>query len=405
MNRESAAAPELLLAGGRVVTPYRVLERGGVWIRGGKIAAVGPAADFAGVAGAGVRRIDCTGCIVAPGFVDIHVHGAGGGDTMAGTPEAVRALAAWHARGGTTSLLPTTLTASPEAIDRALAAVAQVMREEPRDRARVLGAHVEGPHINPEQAGAQNPAYVRGATAADIAFLTERAGCIRVVTAAPEIEGGLELGTALARAGIVASIGHSSALYPDVVRAAECGYRSVTHLFCAMRPWINVRGDKTAGLVESAFLLDELFVEVIADLNHVSAHLMQLVFKVKGADRVALVTDAMWATGLPPGPYKMGGLDIVVTPTSARLADDSANAGSVATMDACVRNAVLHAGVPLEAALRSASLTPATLIGASDRKGSLAPGKDGDVTVLTGDLQVRATIVGGRVVYERPQPA
>lgn len=398
----TSASSDLLLLGGLVVTPFRRIKPGGVYIVDGKIGGVGRAADFESLrTRPDLSILDCSDCIVAPGFIDIHVHGAGGGDVMNGTTASIRTMARYHAMGGTTALLPTTLTAPTPSIAKALDAIASVQQEEATDRAQVLGAHVEGPHIAVEQAGAQNPAHIRGATPRDIEFLTQRADSVRLVTAAPEIENGLTLGNALAHHGIVPSMGHSSAAYKEVSQALEAGYRSVTHLFCGMKPWINVRGDKRGGLVESAFLYDDLFVEMIADLNHVSAHLMQLTFKVKGADRVALITDGMWATGMPPGPYTMGGLDIIVTESAARLADDSGNAGSVATMETCVQNVVTHAGVPLADALRSAALTPAALIGADRQKGSLTPGKDGDVTVLDAHLRVRATVTSGRVVYQR----
>ncbi len=395
-----APARRVLFERGTVVTPLQVLRDGALYVERGVIRAVGQIPELDRFRAEADRIVDCSGRYIVPGFIDVHVHGGGGGDTMAASVEALRTMARFHARGGTTALVATTVSADEGAIARALAAIRRARDEGEWPGAAILGAHLEGPFIAPEQAGAQNPGAIRAPSPADLDRLSDWAEIVRVITAAPEIEGGLEVGRKAAALGIVASMGHSNALYPDVVRGVAAGYRSVTHLYCGMSKWVNVRGEKMAGLAESALLIDELFVELIADGNHVPPHLIQLTYKVKGADRVCLVTDSIWAAGLPPGPYQLGGVDIVVTPTSARMADGSGNAGSVATMDMNLRNVVQLAGIGLADAIRSATWTPANLLAIHNKKGVLAPGKDADVVVLDEDLRVRLTMVAGRIVFE-----
>ncbi len=386
----------LLLAGGTVLTPVRRIDRGAVLITDGRIVAVDRAAVVHPPADAVVE--DCSGLTVVPGFVDIHVHGGGGGDVMQGTVEALQIMSGAHACGGTTSFLATTLTA-PEGQILSVLETVRAARQSTLPGAQVLGAHLEGPFLSRAQAGAQNPLHIRPPNPEEVGRLLEYAEEIRLVTAAPEIPGGLELGQRLHERGIVASIGHSDAYYPDVVRAVEAGYRHVTHLYCGMSHWVNIRGEKTAGVSEAALLLDDLTVELIADGNHVSPHMMALALKAKGVERVCLVTDALPFTGLPPGRYRLGGVDIVTTPTSARMLDDSGNAGSVATMDRLVQTMVQEVGVVLQDAVAMATVVPARVVGVDHHKGTLAPGMDGDVVVLTEGLRVAMTVVEGRVVY------
>lgn len=386
----------MVLAGGTVLTPLRRIERGVVVITDGCIAAVDHTAAVRWPEGTAVE--DCSGMTVVPGFVDIHVHGGGGGDVMDGTLESLQIVSAAHARGGTTSFLATTLTAPEPRILSVLDAI-RTARRSLMPGAEVLGAHLEGPFLSKAQAGAQNAEHIRPPSAAEVNRLLEYAPEIRVVTAAPEIPGGLELGRTLSRHGIVASIGHSDAQYPDVLKAVEAGYRHVTHLYCAMSRWVNIRGEKIAGVSESALLLDDLTVELIADGNHVSPHMMALTLKAKGTGLVCLVTDAIPFAGLPPGRYRLGGVEIVTTPTAARMPDDSGNAGSVATMVQLVRRMVQDVGVAFEDAVAMATVVPARIIGVGHRKGMLAPGMDGDAVVLTQDLHVSMTVAGGRIVF------
>ena len=327
--------------------------------------------------------------IVAPGFIDQHVHGGGGGDTMDGEP-GVRALARHHLRHGTTALLPTTLTAPWSDVLEALAGVRAVMRAPGDGEAVVLGAHLEGPFVSPERLGAQPPFAVLPTfeRVAEVLAL----GVVRVVTIAPELPGALESVGAWARAGVRVSVGHTRAdaaaveAFLAAVRAAG-GVAGATHLFNAMGG-IEGRAPGPAG----ALLADDAAViEVIADGFHVAPAALRLAWRAAG-ERFVLVTDAIRASGMRDGESELGGRRVRVVDAAARL-DDGTLAGSMLTMDAAVRGAV-RAGVPLEAALRAASTAPARALGLGDR-GVVSIGARADLVVLTPDLRVAEVVLGG----------
>ena len=327
--------------------------------------------------------------IVAPGFIDQHVHGGGGGDTMDGEP-GVRALARHHLRHGTTALLPTTLTAPWSDVLEALAGVRAVMRAPGDGEAVVLGAHLEGPFVSPERLGAQPPFAVLPTfeRVAEVLALD----VVRVVTIAPELPGALESVGAWARAGVRVSVGHTRAdaaaveAFLAAVRAAG-GVAGATHLFNAMGG-IEGRAPGPAG----ALLADDAAViEVIADGFHVAPAALRLAWRAAG-ERFVLVTDAIRASGMRDGESELGGRRVRVVDAAARL-DDGTLAGSMLTMDAAVRGAV-RAGVPLEAALRAASTAPARALGLGDR-GVVSIGARADLVVLTPDLRVAEVVLGG----------
>lgn len=399
------------LLNARVVTPHRDIPSGYVALAGERIIAVGSMGELAmggGMPG-GASSTDLGGRIVMPGFIDLHVHGGGGADLMDGTPEAILDLAETHARGGTTGLLATTLTSSEENLHRALEAFREASRragrpDSPYRGARLLGIHLEGPYFSRAYKGAQDPRYLKLPDSAHYRTILEEYPEVRRWSAAPELPGALELGEELRRRDVLASIGHTDADFDTVVRALEAGYTHLTHFYSAMSGVRRVNCYRVAGAVEAGYLLDGLTVEVIADGHHVLPPLLQVVYKVKGPDRVALVTDAMRAAGLPAGEYVLGSLQdgqrVVVENGVAWLSDRSAFAGSVATANRLVRTMVEHAGVPLADAAKMASTTPARLLGLA-AKGTLAPGKDADLVVLEPDFEVALTVVEGRVTYCR----
>jgi N-acetylglucosamine-6-phosphate deacetylase len=386
---------KLFLRGGRLITPLRVIERGGLLIEGGQINALGeglePPRD--------VKILNLQGNYIAPGFIDIHVHGGGGADVMDGTVEALETISRVHAAGGTTSLLATTLTAPLEEIRKALESIA-CARRTLLSGAQVLGAHLEGPYFSMEQRGAQNPAYLKNPKPQEyLKLLEDYPGEILRVSAAPELEGALELGRALRDRGILASIGHSSATYDEILAAIEAGYTHVTHLYSGMSGVKRVAGYRVSGVIEATLLLDELTTEVIADGHHLPPSLLRLILKAKGLERVSLVTDAIAATGMPPGNYTLGELEIIVEDGVAKLPDRSAFAGSVATMNLLVRNMVQNVGLALPEAVKMATLNPARLLKLEGRKGLLAPGADADIVVFDNEINILLTIVGGRIVF------
>lgn len=389
----------LILQGGALFTPRERRDHAWLLIRHGRIAALGqgtpPEAPDA-------RRVDCAGLTIAPGFVDLHTHGAGGADLMDAPHDtaAIRTIARAHVAGGTTTWFGTTVAAPLDETARVVAAALPFVNT-PLDGATLAGLHLEGPFLNPAQCGAHRPEYLRAPTPDDytpLLRLLESRGRHRL-TAAPEIEGGHALGRDASRAGLHVAIGHSEAMLPDVQPALDAGYTHVTHLYSCTTGLRVERGYKTPGLNDAALLLDSLTVELIADGHHVPPALIQLVHKVKGPDRLCLVTDSMRATGLPEGTYKLGEWDVLVEDGVAKLPDRSRFAGSVCTMARAVRTAV-SAGLPLSDALRMASETPARFAGLT-AKGTLAPGQDADVVVLDDRLDVTTTIVGGRILFER----
>lgn len=333
--------------------------------------------------------------VVLPAFIDTHVHGAGGADAMDGNREALSVIAETLAKEGTASFLATTMTQSPENITRALSAVKDYMAEAPDSGAKILGVHLEGPFIAEKFKGAQPLEYVAAPDIKVFEKYNEAAGgAIKIVTMAPETEGAEDFIKYLAENGIIASIGHTAAKYADVERAVAAGAKNVTHTYNAQSPLHH----RDIGVVGSALLIDGLQTEIIADTIHVSVPALKLLVKNKPADKVTLITDAMRAKGMPDGESELGGQKVFVKNGEARLADGTL-AGSVLRMNVAVKNMVLKAGVPFERAVDFASLNPAKELGIADKKGSIAPGKDADFTVLDGEFNVLMTIRAGKIIY------
>lgn len=330
--------------------------------------------------------------VVLPGFIDPHIHGAGGADAMDGTQEALATISRTLAAEGTTAFLATTMTESREAILRALRAVRDC-GETPG--ARLLGLHLEGPFISADYAGAQPREYIAEPTVASFdEYMAASGGRIRIVTVAPEVAGADTLIRHLADAGVVPSVGHSAAGVADVRRAIACGARSVTHTYNAQSPFRH----REIGVAGSALLFDELNCEIIADGIHVSPEAIRLLVKNKPKDRVTLITDAMRAKGCPDGVSELGGQTVYVKNGEARLADGTL-AGSVLRMNDAVRRMVEVIGLPLTEAVDLATKNTAKLLGISDSCGSIACGRRADFTVLDSRFRVLMTVVGGRIVY------
>ena len=380
-----------IIHNGRVLTPTRVIEKGYVLIEGERISALGEGPSPQ-VGGAVV--LDAGGGYIGPGFIDVHAHGADGHDAMDATPEALRAIAAFKARHGVTGFLPTTMTDNAEAIRGALANIG--VCQDQRDSgsgAEVLGAHVEGPYFNVSKKGAQPPDYIRRADANEYARWFELC-TVGVVSVAPEFaENQPLIGYARAR-GAAVSIGHSDASYEQAAAAVALGANHVTHTYNGM----SGLDHRAPGVALAALTIPELYAEVICDLHHVHPAMIDLLVRLKGSERVVLITDAIRATGLPDGEYRLGKQTAIVKDGLPRTPAGSL-AGSSLTMDAALRNALRATGLPLHEVWRMASLTPAESIGLSAQKGSLEAGKDADVVVLDADLHVAATVVRGRVVY------
>ena len=386
------------LYNGRVLTPYRIITNGVVVVRDGKI-------DYVGekdIEVSGAEVIDAGGQYISPGFIDIHIHGGGGHDFMDGTVEAFLRIAETHARYGTTALLPTTLTSTKEA----LFGIFDVYRDACRHNvagAAFLGLHLEGPYFAMNQRGAQDPRYIRNPDALEYKEVLSRTDAVKRWSAAPELDGSVEFARYLRSRGVLVSLAHTDALYDEAVVGFENGFTLATHFYSCMNGVTRKNAYRYAGVIESAYLIDEMDVEVIADGIHCPPPLLRLIHKIKGTDRVALITDAMRAAGMPEGPSVLGsltdGLEVIVEGGVAKLPDRSSFAGSVATADRLVRTMVA-AGIPLIDVIRMMATTPARLLGLEDRKGSLVVGKDADIVVFDEGIRVGLTMVGGKVIYE-----
>ena len=387
----------LKIVNGTLITPYRYIRGGTLVVEDGVIRGV----HERDVDVPGATELDAGGRYVSPGFIDIHVHGGGGADFMDGTEAAFLTIAQLHARYGTTALVPTTLTAEKEDLLQTLDAYERATQTNHRG-AELLGIHLEGPYFAMSQRGAQDPRYIRNPDPREYEEILAYSSSIVRWSAAPELDGAITFGRRLREKGILAAVAHTDAVYEDVLTAFENGYSLATHLYSAMSGVTRRNAFRYAGVIESALLLD-MDVEIIADGVHLPPPLLKLVCKVKGVDRIALITDAMRAAGMPEGESTLGslknGLTVIVEDGVAKLPDRSSFAGSVATTNRLVRNMVQLADVPLLDAVRMASTTPARIMGIEHRKGALAVGKDADIIIFDENLTITATLVRGNVVY------
>jgi len=349
-----------------------------------------------------VPVIDAAGKYVSPGFIDIHVHGGGGHDFMDNTLDAFLEIAQLHARHGTTSFTPTTLSCEKRALLKTLSLYEEADALN-GSGAQFTGLHIEGPYFSMNQRGAQDPRFIRLPDPEEYEEILKRSSIVKRWSAAPELKGAITFGKFLKSKGVLPSIAHTDAVYEEVLEAFENGYTHVTHLYSAMSGVTRRNAFRFAGVVESAFLLDDMTVEIIADGIHLPPALLKLVYKIKGPDKIALITDAMRAAGMPPGESILGDLDnglkVIVEDGVAKLPDRSAFAGSVVTADKLVSNMITLAEVPLTDAIKMITSTPAAIMGVADRKGSLVVGKDADIVIFDQDIKIQYTIIGGKVVH------
>jgi N-acetylglucosamine-6-phosphate deacetylase len=336
--------------------------------------------------------IDAKGKYLSPGFIDIHIHGAGGHDTMEGTFEALNCIAKTIAKSGTTSFLPTTMTVSVEEIRTAVKAIAHA-KQNGTEGANVLGVHLEGPFINPQMVGAQNPNFVEEPSIESFNYMAgDNLDAVVSMTLAPEVPGADELIKYLKSKGIVVSIGHTKATYNETIHAISCGVCHSTHLYNAM-PGLHHR---EPGVVGAIFDTD-ITTETISDGIHISYPSLRIAYKTKGLDKVILVTDAMMACGMIDGKYSLGGQDVFVKDNAARL-QNGALAGSVLTLDKAIKNVYNNTNYSLHEVVKMATLNPAKLCKMEHRKGRIAEGYDADLVIFDEDINIEKVIVNGEIV-------
>ena len=376
----------------RLVLPEGVQE-GSLLMEDGKIAALNPEqAD-------GACMVDGKGCYLTPGLIEIHSHGAGGSDFMDGTLEDILVASRMHLRHGVTTLLPTTLTSTPEE----LFATIELFKEAQKVKEgmpNLHGLHLEGPYFSMAQRGAQDPKYIKNPDPEEYTLVLERAqGAIKRWSVAVELPGAMEMGDVLTAHGVLPSIGHSDAQLKHVEEAVKHGYSHVTHLYSGMSTITREQGFRKLGVLESAYVLDELTVEVIADGCHLPPELLRLVWRVKGRENTCLVTDSMRCAGQDVSESIVGsrknGQRAIVEDGVAKLPDRTAFAASIASADDLLRVMWKKAGIPLEDCVYMMTATPARILKLNDRKGMLKPGYDADVVLMDEELHPVAVYVMG----------
>ncbi|MGE5560363.1 MAG: N-acetylglucosamine-6-phosphate deacetylase [Chloroflexota bacterium] len=382
---------QLLIKDGRIVAPAGIIARGWVSLAAGKIAAIGSGDAPAAVA-RGATVVDASGLTVCPGFIDLHVHGGGGGHAHGGSPASILRMVGFHARHGTTGMLVTTGAALHGELLAAIRAACDAAASP--DGGNILGVHLEGPYLSPKYKGAQPERFIRPAALTELQQLLQVCpGFVRLVTLAPEVPGGLAAVDYLRRQGVIVAMGHTDATYDQAEQAIAAGVSHAAHMFSAMRPFHH----REAGVVGAALLDQRVTAELICDNIHVRPEAARILLTMKGSAGICLVTDAIAAAGQADGPAELFGEPITVAGGAARLPDGTL-AGSTLTLDRAVGNLVRSAGVSLSDAVRMASSNPARVLGLADRKGELSAGFDADIVLLDDDYAARMTIIAGRAV-------
>ena len=378
-----------LITNGKIIALERIIPVGSISVCDGLITGVYE----------GIERlpepdetvVDAGGKYISPGFLDIHVHGGGGYGFLRSSVDDVISCSKAHMKHGTTSIVPTISSATNELIKESLENIKEAtsnMTQGPE----ILGVHIEGPY------------FVRNPIKEEYMSIVDSFDNILRWSLAPELPGALEMANELRKREILLSIGHSDALFDETIKAYECGFTTVTHLYSCTSTVRRINAYRFAGIIEAAFLLDGMMVEIIADGKHLPASLLKLVYKIKGPERTCLVTDAIDVAGLKDVKgeiySQISDMNIIIEDDVAKLPDRLAFAGSVATTDRLVRNMINLADVPLYQAVKMMTATPAKNIGMFSKKGSLSTGKDADIIIFDDDINVSTVIVGGEVTFK-----
>lgn len=389
-----------LFKNARIITPTGITE-GELLVRDGVIAEIAFHQSLNVIAD---RVIDVKGNYLSPGFIDTHTHGAGNADFMDGSIEAIYEACKTHMEHGTTSIVPTTITSTKESLLEFIELFNQVELEK-KGLNHILGLHLEGPYFAYSQRGAQDPKYLRNPDPKEYLEVLSKTDRIIRWSFAVELEGSEEFLNVLREKGILSSLAHSDATCQQVMRAYENGLSALTHFYSAMSGVKRVNAYRVAGAIEAGYLLDDLFVEVIADGKHLPKELLQLIYKCKGSDKMCLVTDSMRAAGMPDGTYILGskedGMEVIVEEEVAKLCDRSAFAGSVATADRLIRVVKELTTAPLYEVVKMMTLTPAKMLHLDSKKGSIGKNKDADLIIFDENITIQMVMVSGEITVEK----
>lgn len=385
-----------VLRNATIYTPYFTIDRGCIYIEDGYISEV----DMEPCASTDMKAIDLHNYVVGPGFIDTHIHGILGVDVMDARPSSFLSMSRALSRYGVTSFIPTTVTAPHNTIIEVCKAFVEAYSQwTPLVGSRLLGLHLEGPYISSKRAGAQNKQFIRSPCIEEFKeYYSICRGLIREVTIAPEIEGAIDFIQMVSKMDIAVQIGHTDATYRETVQAILAGASKATHLYNGMREVHH----REPGVVIALLSTPTVYIELIADLIHVSREMLKFTIDYAGVDRIILITDAVSATGMPDGIYELGGLKIKVENGISKLAEGGGLAGSTLTMDRAFRN-IISLGYSIGDAFRMVSTNPAASIGAVEREriGLIRPGYRADLVVLNRELEVVMTIIDGYIVFNR----
>jgi N-acetylglucosamine-6-phosphate deacetylase len=385
--------PATVVHASRILTPEEELPDSIIVVEDGRITAVGHRDEVRLPTGA--SDFVARGMTVVPGFIDLHIHGAGGYDVMEANARALDRVAAGVARHGTTSMVATTVTAPVEDTCRSLEGIARYIRKHEaegsaRPAAEILGIHLEGPFISKTKRGVHPPEAIAKPSIETLnKFLAAADGLVKIVTVAPELPGAIELIEAIVAAKVVAALGHTDANYDQARAAIHAGARHAVHVYNAMRPFEH----RDPGILGAILTDPEITAEIIADGVHVAGPAIQVLIGCKGVDTVLLVSDGIAATGMPDGNYRLGGFEVTVKNGVCRDSEGRL-AGSTLTLDRAIRN-VVALGVSLQDAVRMATILPARRLGIAGKKGIIAVGADADLVALTPDLRVAGVMARG----------
>lgn len=383
----------LALVGGKIVTPFRVVNNGAIVIEEGMISQIGKASEIR--IQENYEVIDVSQKILAPGFVDLLVHGGGGAGFADENPDSIKKASEYFLRNGSTTILASLFAKPEQQLLDDLNRVAKHIKANPSTN--IYGIHMEGPFLNPGLKGAMNEDYLWKPTVEGWEKLWKASeGLIKIMTIAPELSGASDVMRAAAKKGVVLSIGHSMATYAEIEVAIDNGAAHVTHIFNAMRPFHH----RNPGVILGSLLKNELKIELIADKYHVHPAVMELLLKLKGASGIILITDSIRAGGMHEGEYEFADQKVFMKDNKAYL-EDGTLAGSTLTLNIAIRNLVESANAKLTDAFRMASLNGAKVLNIEHHKGILAVGKDADIAILNERFEVEMTLLNGKVVYKK----